>query len=568
MRISRTLACIFAVAGLAIFAGCRVNRPTNDHATQQILYSATISDPRTFNPILVTDATSGALTSDLFESLIRVDFVTLQPSPGLAENWDIAPDNKTITFHLRHDVKWFDGAPVTAHDVVFTLNVIYDPKVPNSLRPILTIDRKQIVSEAPDDYTVVMHLPKPFAPLLYSIGISVMPAHILEPVWKAGNFNHSWGIDTPPAKLVGNGPYHMTRYVQSQVVQYDRNEKYWMKDEHGAQLPRLHGQTVTVVQDRNAEYLRYLSGQIDVYSPRPEEVFPLQEKARDNELDISIREIGVDTGSLFFSFNRNPKHYVKNGVTNPKLNWFTDTRFLQAMAHMVDKQAIINLVYHGLAVPAVADISPENKIFHNPNLKDYDYDPKLAADMLEAAGYHLVKPGVRNDPKGNRLEFNLMTNTGAADRDQMCAIFKQDVESLGIKVNYRPLEFTTLVDKLDSSFDWDCVLIGFTGTFEPNDGANFYRSSGNLHIWCPNQPKPATPWEAEIDTLLDEGASEMDIAKRPPYYWKIQQILHDQLPLIETVRQKRYASWKNSLENYQPKVWGLYKPEWIQFKAD
>ena len=138
----------------------------------------------------------------------------------------------------------------------------------------------------------------------------------------------------------------------------------------------------------------------------------------------------------------------------------------------------------------------------------------MAADMLEAAGYHLVKPGVRTDPKGNRLEFDLTTNTGSPERDQMCTIFKQDLESLGIKVNYRPLEFTTLVDKLDSSFDWDCVLIGFTGGVEPNDGANFYRSSGNLHIWNPNQPTPATPWEAEIDTLLDQGASEMDLNKR------------------------------------------------------
>ncbi len=229
---------------------------------------------------------------------------------------------------------------------------------------------------------------------------------------------------------------------------------------------------------------------------------------------------------------------------------------------------MINLVFHGLAVNAVSDISPENKIFSNPNLKDYDYDPKLAADMLESAGYHLARPGVRTDSKGNRLEFDLTTNTGTPERNQICTIFKQDLESLGIKVNYRPLEFTTLVDKLDSSFDWDCVLIEFTGGIEPNDGANFYRSSGNLHIWNPNQPTPATPWEAEIDTLLDQGASEMDLPKRAPYYWKIQQILHEQLPIIETVRQQRYASWKNSLENYQPTVWGLYKPEWMQFKAD
>jgi len=566
MRLRLRLFYLLAAVAAASIAGCRVNRPAADHAKQQILYRATPSDPRTFNPILITDATSGTLTGDLLESLIRVNPVTLLPEAGLAEKWEIAPDNKTITFHLRHDAKWFDGQPVTSHDVQFTLNVIYDPKVPNSFQPILLIDHKPIVSETPDDYTIVMHLPKPFAPLLYSIGIPAIPAHILEPIWKAGNFNHAWGIDTPPDKLIGNGPFHMTRYVQSQVVQYERNIDYWMKDEHGGQLPRLHGQAYSVVQDRNAEYLRYLSGQIDVYGPRPEEVLDLQQKAK--ELDITVQEIGIDTGTLFFTFNRNPRHYVKNGVTNPKLNWFTDLKFAQAMAHMVDKKSIISLVYHGLAVPAVADISPENKIFHNPELKDYDYDPKLAADLLEAAGYHLSKPGVRTDPKGNRLEFDLTTNTGTPERDQMCAIFKQDLEKLGIKVNYRPLEFTTLVDRIDSSFDWDCLLMGFTGTIEPNDGSNFYKSSGNLHLWNPNQPTPATQWEAEIDTLLDQGASEMDTTKRAPYYWKIQQILHEQLPIIETVRQKRFASWKNSIENYQPKVWGLYKPEWIQFKAD
>jgi peptide/nickel transport system substrate-binding protein len=139
---------------------------------------------------------------------------------------------------------------------------------------------------------------------------------------------------------------------------------------------------------------------------------------------------------------------------------------------------------------------------------------------------------------------------------------------MGIKVNYQPLEFTTLVEKIEGTFDWDCVLMGLTGTIEPNDGSNFYRSSGNLHLWNPNQKKPATPWEGEIDRLMDEGASEMDPVKRSPYYWKIQQILHDQLAVMQIVRRKEYVTWTDSLEGYQPKVWGLYKPEWMRFKVD
>jgi peptide/nickel transport system substrate-binding protein len=562
-RIAFIACCVLAV----LIAGCQVRRAVNDHARQQILYTAIVSDPQTFNPILVTDAYSSEILGDVFEGLIRVNPITTLPEPGLAEKWEIAPDQKSITFHLRHDVRWFDGQPLTARDVLFTLNVIYDPKVPNSIRPGLLIDGKPLVAQAPDDYTVVMHLPKPFAPLLYAIGIPVVPAHILEPVWKAGNFNHFWGINTPPGEIIGDGPFKLTRYVQNQFARMERNADYWMKDEHGAPLPRLHGKGIQIIPDANATYLRYLYGQIDIYAPRAEEVLSVRQRIKSGRLHATLQDIGIDTGEQFFCFNRNLRHYMKKGVTDPKLTWFTDPNFLSAVAHLIDKQAIINLVYHGLAVPAVSDMSPANKLFYNPNLKNYGYNPRVAAEIFETAGYHMVN-GRRTDRKGNPIEFNLTTSTGRPESDQICAIFKQDLENLGIKVNYQPLEFTTLVEKVDSTFDWDCVLMGLTGTIEPNDGSNFYRSSGNLHMWNPNQKTPATPWEAEIDRLMDQGASEMDPAKRVPYYRKIQQILHDQLAIIETVRRKDYMTWTDSLENYQPKVWGTYKPEWIQFKVN
>ena len=205
----------------------------------------------------------------------------------------------------------------------------------------------------------------------------VLPEHTLGAAWAAGNFNQMWGINTPANQIIGDGQFKMTHYVQSQVVQYQRNPDFWMKDEHGGQLPRLHGKAIMIVQDQNADYLNFLSGQIDIYSPRPEEVIDLKDKA--HALDITVQEIGIDTGELFFSFNRNPKHFVHNGVTDPKLTWFTDLNFLRAIAHSIDKQGMINLCFHGLAVPAVAEISPANKIFHNPNLKDYDYDLTEAA---------------------------------------------------------------------------------------------------------------------------------------------------------------------------------------------
>jgi peptide/nickel transport system substrate-binding protein len=566
MRTVRPLSFLLCAAlALLAVAGCRVQRPASQHERDQILYRSSISDPRTFNPILVTDSASDQVIGDLFEGLVKINPMTTLPEPDLAASWDLTDSGKTIVFHLRRGVKWFDGQPFTARDVVFTMRVIYDPHVPNIIEPSVIVDGKPLNIEALDDYTVRMTMPRVFAPLLYAIGVPIVPAHLLEPALSSGSFNHTWGINTPPDKIVGVGQFEMQRYVQAQFAQFKRNPDYWMHDEAGKRLPRLHGETLQIVQDQNAQYLRFLAGQIDLYTPRPEEVVDLRD--RQKKLGITVKEIGIDTGSLFFAFNRNPNHYVHDGVTDPRYKWFTDIRFMRAIAHAVDKQGMINLCFHGLAVPAVSDTSPANKVFHNPNLKDYGYDLKQAGEMLDEAGYHL-KNGARFDPQGHRVEFNLATNTGVNVRDQMCVIFQQDMARLGIKVNYRPLEFTTLVDKLDSTYDWDAVLIGFGGTIEPNNAADFLLSSGTLHLWYPKQAKPATPWEAEIDRLLAQGTMVMDPRKRAPYYWRIQEILHDQLPIIETVRQIEYEAWKNTLENFQPTVWGNYKPEWIEFRPE
>lgn len=567
MMVRRWITTIIVMIGLFFATGCRVEHASDNHPKQQIFYQSSLGDPRTFNPILVTDSSSGEALSDIFESIVRTNELTTLPEPGLAESWEVAPDQKSIAFHLRRGLKWSDGAPFTAHDVAFTMKVMYDKRVPNSMRSILTIDGKPIDVETPNDDTVVMRLPRPFAPLLYSIGLSIIPAHILEPVYEGGNFNQAWNINTPPRDLVGLGQFVMTRYVQSQLLQYAANPNFWMHDENGGALPRLRGQNTLIVSDLNAAYLKFLAGQLDVYTPRPEEVVSLKERAK--ELNITVAENGVDTGELFFSFNRNPNHYVVNGHRNPKMDWFTDTNFLRAMAHAVDKQGMIDLCFHGLAVPAFGMISPANKLFYDPKLTDYEYDLKKSAELLEAAGYHLGPHGVRLDPHGNPIVFALTTNTGVPMRDQMCAMFKQDLATLGIVVNYRALEFTTLVEKLDRNFDWDCVLIGFGGGgVEPNNSANVLRSSGDLHIWYPDQKTPATPWEAEIDQLLEQGTAEMDMAKRVPYYWRIQEIVHDQLPVIETVRQIRYTAYSNTLKNFQPTVWGLYRHEYIEFTSD
>jgi peptide/nickel transport system substrate-binding protein len=583
------LAACLAVAPLA---SCTDDRPTRAGSRVQgaRLVTATASDPKTFNPILVTDQTSNLALAEVFEGLVRTDPETTLPQPLLAERWEWSEDGKACTFHLRRGVTWHDGEPFTSADVVFTFDAVFDDRVPNSARYTLSVDGEPIRAVAVDDHTVRFDLPRPFAPFLSAVGVSILPEHVLGAALADGTFTHRWGIDTPPPELIGTGPYRMRRYVAAQLIEYERNPTYWMRDAEGRRLPYLDGRVTLIVPEQNAISLRFLSGQTHYFNPRPEEIADLQDRA--SALGIRVHEIGSDPGNLFVAFNRNPRRFEKKepaaaatgedasdgdsaggesaegdgdlAAIHPQLAWFTDKRFLRALAHAVDKRGMIETIYYGFGTPAVAYISEESKIFHNPDLRDYEYDLGLAARLLDEAGYRdRDGDGWREDARGNRVEFHLSTNAGNSLRERMCAILREDWTQLGIKVNYRPQTFQSLVERLNVTYDWDAILIGFTGTTEPNNGANLLRSSGNLHLWNPRQKTPATPWEAEIDRLLDAGSAELDVEKRARFYWRIQEILHEELPILETVRQKIAIAYGDRLENFRPTVWGFVDPERI-----
>ena len=559
-----------AVLAFAALTGCQStpSAPTSvarrSAENRQHLFTATISDPKTFNPIIATDEPSTVAVGQLFDTLVRLNPRTEAVEPALAKRWECDAAGTTCDFFLRRDVRWHDGQPLTAEDAVFTFDAIYHDRVPNSLKHVLTIDGERIHVEALDTHTIRLRLPRRFAPLLNSIAVPIVPKHILGESLATGSFTQQWGIDTPPEQLIGSGPYRMVKYIPAQYIQLARNPDYWMRDAAGTALPQLAKRTIRIVPNQDTVYLKFLAGEIDIHSPRPEEVPDLQQ--RQETLGISVQEIGLDTGTLFLTFNRNPAHYVKNGKRDPRLDWFTDKQFLRAIAHSIDKVSFINDTMYGFGRPAATYISPENRQFHNPQLEDYPYDLDRARRILAEAGYaDRDGDGIIEDPNGNPIAFTLYTNAGNRVREKMCSILLEDLTALGMKVNYRPLDFTLLVEKLDTTFDWDAMLIGFTGAIEPHNAANLLRSRGNLHFWHPNQSSPASEWEAEIDRLLEAGSRELDPEARRQSYWRIQELLHEELPMIPTIYGTRFTAHTEVLENFYPTVWGVYRPEQIRF---
>ena len=530
----------------------------------------TISDPLTFNLAISNDASSSGVLGYLFEGLTETSWLNDEVEPALAEAWEHSDDGLTWTFHLRRDVVWHDGEPFTAHDVDFTFNrIIYNDDIDASGRSAFEfrylddsgewqVDQMDVA--VIDDHTVEFTLPVPFAPFLRSMGTAIYPRHILEPHVDDGTFAVTWGIDTDPAEIIGTGPFTIAGYEPGERVVMARNPDYWLTDEAGNRPPYLDRIVHHIVEDLEAELEGFIAGESDVHGLLGEEYYqlePLQE--RDN---FTIHRRGPTFGTTFLSFNVNPGVSPDTGqpyVDARKLDWFGNVEFRRAVAHSVDKDAIINDVQYGLAYPQWSSVSPAAGAFHNPDVRTYPYDLDRANEILDSLGWTDTDgDGIREDSNGQPIEFSLVTNTGNLVRQDVTQIIQQGMEAIGLDVDYQAIDFGELVDQLTSTYDWEAMVIGFTGGPDPYSGIGFWHSTADLHLWYPNQPEPATDWEAQIDELYIMGSRELDPEARVEHYWKAQEIAAENVPVIYTSQTERLTAARNVFGNATPTLYALW----------
>ncbi|MEO2083131.1 MAG: ABC transporter substrate-binding protein [Desulfurobacteriaceae bacterium] len=520
------------------------------------LYEAVSSDPKTFNLVMAHETSSTEAVGELFEGLTEIDLKTLKPVGALAESWEFKEGGLKWIFHLRKGVKWFDGVEFTADDVVFTYNDIYfNPKIPNSTKDSFLIDGKLPEVKKIDNYTVEFDLPAPFAPLLYSLSAPIFPKHVVEKAVKKGKFERFWNNSTPPKKLIGTGPYMLVKYVPGQYLIYRRNPFYWKKDEQGQRLPYVEKKIKFIVPDKNTQLLKFKAGEIDFYGIRGDD-YPELKKGKG---DYTIYNLGPSLTADFICFNQK-----KDVLPDWKWKLFSDRRFRWAISHAVDREGIVLTVYNGLGLPVYSPVTPANRLYYDPGYPKFPYNLKEAKRLLSEMGLKDRNgDGWLETPDGHKVEFNLLTNSNNPARVQIGAILKNDLKKLGIDVHFQPLDFNNLVEKLLHTHDFDAVIIGLTGSIDPNGGRNVWMSSGQLHMWNPNQKKPATEWEAEVDRLFEEAAKTLDFEKRVKLYKKAYRIIAYQQPLIYIAAPLVLEAVRNRVKNYYPTVWGTYQPERI-----
>ncbi len=512
--------------------------------------------PRTYNPHRATETSSIDVTDRIFEGLVTLHRDTGLVIPKLARDYKVSEDGTEILFHLRRGVQWHDGEEFTADDVIFTFDVVYDVDVGSNSRSGLLIDGQPMTYEKIDQYTVKFTLHRPHAPIMFSIGTPIVPEHLLGQSFKEGRFHEMWALDSDLRDVVGTGAWRVSSYRVGQELVLVRNDNYYEFDTAGNRLPYLNRVILRYYASTDASTLAFSNGEFD-YIGIPATEYP---KYLDKEPlgSWSIIESGPNPGSTFIVLNQNPRV-----VPEPKLSWFTDVKFRQALAHAVDKATVLDMAMNGKGYIQHSPINLRNLFFLKEDLKTYPYDLDEAHRKLETAGYPLGEDGVRRDSKGNPVEFDLITNPGVPVRQNSGELFQEDMAALGIKVNFQLVDFNVVVEKLTSTFDWDGILIGLTGTFDPNGGSNVWLSSGNLHVWHPLQEKPHTEWEAQIDEVWRAAQTAMDPEIRREYYYQFQDIVADQVPLFYTVAAVNMVAVRDHLRNATPdRVGGSIGSAW------
>ncbi len=522
---------------------------------------ATIADPKTFNVMLASETSSTDILGLVFDGLVARDPETLEFEGDLASSWTSSDDKKTWTFKLRKNVKWSDGQPLTADDVIFSYDLVFDKTIPTPVRDILTINGKPIGYRKVDDLTVEFKLPATIGPFLDVIGVSILPKHKLEAAWKSGQFNNTWSLNTKPEEIVGTGPFTISRYTPGQSIAFKRNLYHWRVSQDGKQLPLLDGGTTQIVPDLNAVILKFKSKETDYTGVRPQDWPDIQSKASSG--GYTAVNAGPAWGFTYLGFNVNP---ANKNVPDYKRAWFSKKEFRQAVSFALNRDNMVTTALRGIGRPINSPISSANKIFYNQDLKPYALDAAKATALLASIGLkNKNAEGVLTDDQGHLVEFTLMTNTGNNVNLALCTAIQEDLHKIGIKVTINPVEFNSLVERMRKTFDWEANLLGFTGGVDPHNGRNIWMSSGMSHVWYPKEPKAATAWEAEIDKIFDDAAVETDQAKRKALYDKFQAIVYDQQPLIFLVTQDYLSAYSNRLTNVRPNAlaramkWNVYE---------
>jgi len=515
------------------------------------------SDPSSFNRMMASGLANAAVTERLSADLVHINRSTLQLEPSLATQWEADASGRLYTIHLRRGVRFSDGSPFSADDVLFTFQVLTDPKIESTISGQIETDGSFPTIKKIDDFTLTLTFKGPIGMGLRMLdSVPILPKSRLLKAYQEGRFGTAWGPTVNPSEVVGLGPFRLKEYQRGIRIVLERNPYYWKKDRAGQKLPYLDAITFLVIPDLNSEALRFQQGELDMVSYpslNPENFAAL----RRDQKNYTIRDLGPGLMLDYLWFNLNRGVGGKAHVDSEKLALFEKPEFRRAVSYALDRAGIVRSVILGLGVPQYGLVSSGNRDWYNPNIARTEYNRARARELLAKIGLRdyngdgILEYGDKRRP----LELTLLTSRGNSAREKTAEVIREDLAGLGIRVAIQPLLPNEIAARALDSFDYEAILFGFTPTdVAPDLQASTWYSRGAMHFWRPNQEKPAFPWESTVDSLISRLVSSMDPAVRKSSFDQAQIIWATEMPAIPTFASDILVGWSNKLGNVRPSI--------------
>lgn len=491
-------------------AGCKGGLPFGRRAEPKTLRIIFTQEPDSLNP-LYTSMWFAALLDQVglcwaweFDNN-NAAFPRLVTEIPSIENGGVSEDGLTITLHLRDNIVWSDGEPITAADFLFTYDIIMDPA--NAVDSQYPYDMLASI-EAPDERTVVMRFDEPFVPWLGTFWRVVLPRHILEPVYQEQGsiVEAEWNL----APTVGCGPYVFAEWESGSFIRYVRNENYWAGQ---AKIDEIY---VQFVPDDASQTAALVAGDADVGTFPPLSDVPALQEAG---LNIMVQSSGYNEG-WFFNFRDMASSAIQ------------DVRVRQAIAMALDRQAIADDLLLGLTTVSESywDGMPE---YVSPEIEAWSFDQAAAAQLLEDAGWTDTDgDGIREDAAGNDLTIVHCTTTREVRQD-IQAVAQQQLRQVGINLDIQHYDSDIL---FGSYTDGGPAAVGDCDILEWSDVPAAFPDPDTDYWLCDQIPNDENPWgynyfgcDEELDTLFRQQLVTINAAERRDIVRRISQIIHDQV---------------------------------------
>lgn len=515
--INRSIAGLVAAAALTVMttiAPAGAQQPKKGGTLTMIMFT----DPTALVTIATTALPTGVTHPKILESLLEYSGPEMTPKPGLAESWTVSDDQKTYTFKLRQGVKFHDGAPMTSADVAFSIDKVVRPYHSRG-----KVNFEQVTAiETPDAHTVVFKLKQPqpyFIKVFQPTETPIMPKHVIDvPGADLTKIRTSPFMQNP----IGTGPFKLAEFRKGSHIILDRNPDYYRPG-----LPYLDRIVIRILPDDSARVIAMEKGEADVavYGSLPEaEIGRLAGLPHIKSSADGMEAIGP----------------VANFTLNLRDEHLKDQRVRQAISLSLDRRAIANVVFYGLARPAASPIFPGNPLL-NTNLPPFEYNLARANALLDEAGY---KPGAG----GMRFKLNLDYIPYGATWARLADYTKSQLRRIGIDATIRTMDFGAYMKQTYTEWDFQMTAT-FGNTYaDPAIGtARYYVSSSIVKGGAFNNVGGYS--NPRVDTLFAQGALEPDAQKRKAMYDEAQEIMHRELPVLWLVAMPTTTLWNKRVQN-------------------